>query len=186
MRIALIHGFNVRDGGKRTVDTLAPRLIERGHEVDTDSMDYGFHHLFKVRFNHKKEVERIAAAMEKADAVITHSNGANYSMQAAYMISSPIIMLHMSPALNTKVNIPACVTHMEVLHTRNDKAVKAAKWLIFHPWGNMGSAGYKGQDTRGRNHEYTHMVKDHSNWYKGDKATFFANVDADILESCYA
>ena len=183
MNIVLVHGFNVKDGGKRTVDTLAPTLHKRGHLTDTDSADYGYHDLIKVRFNHKAAVLRIAGALEKADAVITHSNGANYAHQAMLMIGRKLTVIHISPALNNKVNVPAVVERMVVFHTRNDKAVKAAKWLLFHPWGNMGSSGYTGHDTRVRNLDYTYMVKGHSDWFKGEKAAYFANHIADLLET---
>ncbi|MHC4883344.1 MAG: hypothetical protein ACYTCV_12240, partial [Planctomycetota bacterium] len=107
MKIGLVHGFNVRDGGARTVDMLAPRLEDKGHVTDKDTADYGHHDLIDVRFRSKKTIQRIAEAMEGWDAAITHSNGGNYTMQAAYLISRPIILLHISPALNKKTNVPA-------------------------------------------------------------------------------
>ena len=183
MKIVLIHGFNVRDGGTRTVDQLAPTLEARGHTTDKDSADYGYHDLLKVRFNHTDAVNRIAGALDNADVAITHSNGANYVHQAMRKIGRSLKVFHISPALNSKVDIPAVVERMVVMHTRNDRAVKAAKWLLFHPWGAMGSRGYCGYDKRVVNLDFTHLVTGHSDWFSTDNAPYFANRIADLLES---
>lgn len=184
MKICLIHGFNVKDGGAHTVDMLAPYLEARGHEIDKDEADYGYHNLIKVRFYSKAAVKRIAGAMEKADVALTHSNGANYAMQAAYLISSPIIIVHVSAALNRKVNIPAVVSHMRVMYSNNDKAVKFSRILRFgHPWGAMGAYGYEGEDTRAVNEDHTAEINGHSDWFTKEKAPRTANQVADILES---
>lgn len=182
MNIVLVHGFHVRDGGFRTVDGLKPVLESHGFEVDTDSADYGYHDLIRVRFFYKKAVSRIAAALQTADAVATHSNGANYTMKALEQVNRPITVVHVSPALNSKPTIPASVKHMHVFHTRNDSAVKAARWLLFHSWGSMGAGGYKGHDSRVTNHDYTKRVLGHSDWFRGLNTPFFAGRIAQLLE----
>lgn len=182
MRIVAVHGFNVRDGGYRTVDSFGPVLRSRGHEYDTDSGDYGLHDLIRVRFFHKDAVERIARALQTADAVVTHSNGANYTMQALKQIRRPITVFHVSPALNSRVAIPACVKQMYVFHTRNDSAVKLARWLLFHSWGAMGATGYRGHDARAVNLDFTKRVRGHSDWFRGLNAPYFAGRVANLLE----
>jgi len=182
MRVVLVHGFNVSDGGYRTVDGLSPVLKSRGHTTDTDSADYGFHDLIKVRFSHKHAVNRIVQALDQADAVVTHSNGANYTMKALMRVSKPITVFHISPALNCKAHVPAVVKRMYIFHTRNDRAVKAAKWLLFHSWGSMGANGYKGFDSRVENLDFTKRVLGHSDWFRGLNTPFFAGRIADLLE----
>ena len=185
MRIALVHGFNVKDGGKRTVDMLAPTLEDRGHDVDKDTMDYGYHNLIKVRFNNRDAIARIAGALEQADAVVTHSNGGNYVMQAVRRTSSPIIIIHVSPALNRKIDVPPMVTHMRVMYSRHDMAVRCSRRFLWfgHPWGAMGAYGYKGQDSRVINEDHTAKINGHSDWFTQEKAPETATHIANILEN---
>lgn len=171
----LVHGYNVRDKGWRTIDGLGPWLEKRGHTVDTDSADYGWHGLIKVRFFHQEAVDRIARALGSADAVVTHSNGANYTMKALRLVQRPIKVIHISPALNRRVKIPECVTEMHVFHTAHDMAVKASRLLRWHPWGDMGAKGYKGNDPRVTNHDYSDVVYGHSDWFKGLNCPYFAS-----------
>lgn len=175
MHIVLVHGFNVRDGGKRTIDKLAKHLQGYGHTVDTDTADYGLHGLIKVRFFNGQAVRRIRGALVLADAVITHSNGANYTTKALKTLTHKVKVFHLSPALNKKKKVPAAVSVMHVFHTGHDKAVKAAKYLIAHPWGNMGRVGYKGKDKRVTNHDHTDRVPAHSDWFTNANAAYFAS-----------
>ncbi len=183
MKIVLIHGFNVSDAGKRTVDRLAVWLIKLGHTVDMDTADYGLHNLFMVRFFHRKAVNRIADAIENAEAVITHSNGANYTMKAMRKVRTTARVVHLSPALNSKTKIPSSISRMYVFRTRHDSAVKWARWIIFHPWGAMGARGYRGTDPRVQNYDHTNRVKGHSDWFTGDNAEFFAGRISELLET---
>lgn len=150
MRIVLIHGFNVRDKGARSIDTLAPLFREFGHEVDTDSADYGFQWLVKVRFGflHYEAIQRITCAIAAADAVVTHSNGANYFNQAANLLAGiwpekKLLVAHVSPALDESAPFPDNVDHAWVLYTSHDLPVKFARVLRGHPWGAMGAYGPK-------------------------------------------
>ncbi len=165
--IVLVHGFKVRDGGARTVDRLAESLREQGHVVDTDTADYGWHFFFSVRFRHDKDVRRIARALETADLVIDHSNGANYTHQALELLGGDgwIDVVHFAPALDRDAQIPRAARKMIVYATPHDKAVKMSRWLLKHPWGDMGRVGYTGTDRRGRT-IMDDSVKGHSKWFR--------------------
>ena len=182
MKIVLVHGFNVRDGGRRSIDQLADSLRRRGHTVDTDTADYGWHGLIKVRFFHGSAVRRIRAALMSADAVITHSNGANYATKALKKINSKKIVVHISPALNKRSKPPKSVGTQHVFHTRHDNAVQWGKYVLFHPWGNMGAYGYAGKDNRVTNHDYTNRVKGHSDWFRNGNTSYFAGVISNLLK----
>ncbi len=176
MNIVLIHGFNVRDGGKGTIDTLEQPLILLGHDPDKDRADYGWHWLFKVRFNHKKDVQRIANALLWSDAAFTHSNGANYFNQACRIVykhdpEKKLKVVHFSPAIDNDAEIPKIVTHMVIFATPHDSAVKWADKLWFHKWGNAGRVGYAGSDNRGST-VFFPTVLEHSGWF--EKPDFFA------------
>ena len=173
MKIVLVHGFNVKDKGARTVDTLVPFIRNAGHEVDTDEGDYGYFNIWMVRFTKSKTrqrvLHRLAKAFETADVVITHSNGANFFTQAADMLdinyNNKLMVIHISPALDCDSEIPMSVKQQLVLCTTHDKAVKASSLLLLHPWGRMGAKGYQGSDNRNTNVK-DDSIPGHSDWFK--------------------
>jgi hypothetical protein len=173
MKIVLVHGFNVKDGGTHTVDTLIPLIDLEGYEVDKDEGDYGFFNIWMVRFRKSRTRQRVlyrlAKAFETADVIITHSNGANFTTQALDMMgpeyNNKKLVIHISPALDRDTDIPNAVHHQLVLHTPHDKAVRLSSWLLFHPWGRMGAKGYNGNDNRNTNIK-VEAVKGHSSWFK--------------------
>lgn len=169
--VVLVHGWNVRDGGAKTVDTLESYLVKNGWTVDKDSADYGFIFWRMLSFlgrwfKTKGIVKRLVPAMEKADLIITHSNGANFANRALKLLEikhiNTKIVVHISPALNKCTKIPPAVKAQLVLHTRWDSAVNLAKWIPFSRWGNMGAVGYAGTDQRNTNIDRTNKVFSHS------------------------
>lgn len=173
MKIVLVHGFNVRDGGKHTIDTLIPLITNEGYTVDKDEGDYGFFNIWMVRFKASKTRQRVlyrlAKAFESADVIITHSNGANFTTQALDMLTPDYnntkLIIHISPALDCDTQIPLAVHQQLVLYTPHDKAVRLSSWLLFHPWGRMGANGYSGSDNRNTNLEVA-AIQGHSGWFK--------------------
>ena len=112
---------------------------------------------------------RLAKAFETADVIITHSNGANFTTQALDLLpedyNNTILVIHISPALDSDTDIPQAVEAQLVLHTPHDGWVKLSSWIpFFHPWGRMGAVGYKGTDNRNHNME-VRAVKSHSGWF---------------------
>lgn len=173
MKIVLVHGFNVRDGGERSIDRLAAPLQAAGHTVDTDGADYGYFGLLGVRMfngNRRQQVlERLARAFSSADLVITHSNGANFTNQAALEIGCRrrLQVVHISPALNMNTGPAAAVARQLVYHTMRDGWVRLARWLPWHPWGAQGAYGYQGADPRVTNRPRP-QVDGHSAWFTDD------------------
>ena len=168
-KILLIHGFNVKDGGANTVDKLAPYLEAAGHEVDKDEADYGYYSLTMVRLQKHKAIARIAGALESADVVISHSNGANYAHKALNLLARrdrSYQEIRLSPALNRKTGISDNVSRCAVFHTKTDMAVRVSSYLPCHPWGRQGAYGYEGKDPRITNIDGTDVIKGHSDWFK--------------------
>ena len=185
MKIVLIHGFNVKDAGAHTVDRLAPYLNKAGYEVEMDEADYGYYSLWKVRFRKHSAVRRIAKALESADIVISHSNGGNYEDKALKALEhrdKSYKVIRISPALNAKQRIPENVERGFVFFTRTDKWVFLSGLLIGHSWGRMGWKGYSGDDRRMFNHNYSDVIKGHSNWFNEDNIEFTAQEELSALE----
>jgi hypothetical protein len=170
MKAVLVHGFNVRDGGANTVDRLAPHLEDEGYEVDMDEADYGFIGLTAVRLRKHKAIIRIIDALQDADVVVAHSNGANYVLKALKHLPKTyhIHVVFLSPAANRKAKFAESVKKAHVFYTKTDFWIWVSGLLPFHPWGRMGQKGAKTEDPRVINYDYTDVVKDHSDWFDDD------------------
>lgn len=189
MKIVLVHGFNVGDGGRGSIDRLVAPLLKRlpYAEFDLDTADYGRHLLLRVHFFYwfGGTIKRIAGALENADVVITHSNGANYTMKAIKKIVNPNLhIIHLSPALDTdypyrKRNFKAC----DVLHTLYDSIVGLSRYIPFHPWGNSGQVGAKTKDPRVTNHEFTKHIDGHSDWFTLENKERVADYIANLIKA---
>lgn len=171
MKLTLVHGFNVKDKGTRTTDTLAP-YAEEFFEVDKDEGDYGYFNLFAIRlFNRKqrdKVIFRLAQAFATSDVIITHSNGAYFTTLALGLLGDNFnktkTVVHISPALNSSTPIPDAVKAQLVLYTPHDGWVKAASYLPLNPWGRMGARGYTGDSYKNVN-IMDARIKKHSEWF---------------------
>ena len=175
MRFVFVHGFNVRDGGLHTVDQLAFLAGNDGYEVDKDEGDYGYFNLWMIRLFksqlRRRVLYRLAKAFEKADVIVTHSNGAYFTTLALNMLNKEFnntkVVVHISPALNIDAEIPEAVKAQLTLATKHDGWVKLASYLPFMPWGRQGARGYKGSSNKVTN-RFDNSVKRHSDWFKLD------------------
>ena len=170
MKIVLIHGFNVRDGGKGSIDKLKPFLQDAFPvaEIDTDQADYGWHFLIRANFLSwmGSTIDRIANALKDADLVICHSNGANYCMKALLKICNKKIKVCMlSPALNRKYPFNESFNKCLVMHSQDDKTVSLAKYVPFSRWGDMGKVGAYTDDMRVKNMPHKDYILHHSDWF---------------------
>ena len=185
-RVILVHGFNVRDGGKDTVDALAPYLIKAGYYCDIDEVDYGYFSLLAVRFRKHSAVRRIANALDSADVVICHSNGSNFATKALKLHehhAQRLKVVHLSPAMNSKARVPDNVEKGFVFFTRSDFWVWLSGFLPFHPWGRAGWHGYTGDDPRIVNREFSDLINGHSDWFSDDNIEFIASEVILALEA---
>lgn len=185
MRIVLVHGFNVRDGGARSIDKLAPFLRAAGHEVDVDEADYGWFSFLAVRLRKHSAVVRIARALERSDAVVSHSNGSNYEDKALRIlpdVPQKYRVVRLSPALGSSRGVAENVRRGWVFHTRSDWIVWLSGFLLFHPWGRQGWRGYRGEDSRIENVDLSDAVDGHSDWFDDEKIEFIAGRILKLLE----
>lgn len=185
MKVVLVHGFNVRDGGARTVDTLAPTLSKLGYQIDLDEADYGWWGLLGIYLGNKKKVyDRLAGAFRDADLIITHSNGAAFSTATLNRMEEDEkkrTLVHLSPALDRDTPVPRNVTHQYVYHTVHDWAVRAATYLPFLPWGRMGAWGALAEE-RCTNEDWSGLITSHSGWFKYPR-TFGVSAHLDYLRT---
>lgn len=178
MRVVLVHGFNVTDKGRRSVDRLA-EYFPKDWDVDRDGADYGFFGLAAVRFPSPKRrgaIQRIAKALENADAVVAHSNGGNFVLKALRRVKreKEISVFFLSPAANRTSEFSKAVDKAFIYFTQRDFWVFLSGFLAFHPWGWMGLKGAKTEDPRVINRDCTNIVYSHSGWFNQANAPFFA------------
>lgn len=172
LKIVIGHGFLVRDKGKGSVDKLEGYIRKEFPNaiIDKDSADYGFtglliaNYLWRLPF--VKIIPRIATALQDTDVVIGHSNFANFCMQALKRIDNKEIgVFFCSGALNRRWKFKQDFKYLHNMHSRNDRIVRASRWLPFSPWGSAGNKGFKTIDKRVYNSDCTDWINDHSDYF---------------------
>ena len=143
----LVHGFNVKDGGKNTVDKLIPHLIDRGFECI--ELDYGFFNLARVRLCNRAVARTIAATVAPDSIAIGHSNGCAIIYRAALAGAMFRHVTLINPALDAAKSIEGADT-VNVWYSTSDNAVRASRLLWRHTWGNQGRIGHTNPDARYR------------------------------------
>ena len=145
----LIHGFNVWDGGRRTVGKLKPYFEEQG--IPCVMIRYGWFGIGSTYLKNWKVAKRVSEACDVASLagseviVVGHSNGCAIAHRAASVHGTKIKkMVYINPALEKDAELPRSVEALDVWYSPSDKPVKWSKWLPLHPWGEMGATGYKG------------------------------------------
>lgn len=153
MRIALVHGFNVWDGGEASLGDWDSALHTAGH--NTWLIDYGWTGLLRVRLENMNVVDSLERY--RPDVIIGHSNGAAIAWQYAQTGAPLAGVVCVQPALNTETVWPANVGRIVCLYNGDDWAVLAGKvwrllnpvsWFRRHPWGAAGRYGFERADRR--------------------------------------
>lgn len=192
----LIHGFNVRDGGRATVGKLRPFFARR--QIPYVMVNYGWFGIGRTYIKNRKIAGQVALACEAAQrvgekvAVVGHSNGCAIAHCAAERFGAQIDKLvYINPALEKDTPLPESVNSLDVWHSPGDHAVKLSKWLPQHPWGEMGATGYQGpEDQRIVNYNkqddprYSYICSSgHSDVFDVDKLPFFGPIIVSRAES---
>ena len=183
-RCWLVHGFNVRDGGRGSVLKLAPYLEAVG--IEPRPFRYGFLGLAGVKAFDAKIAQMLFDAVDEGDYFIGHSNGCCVGHMAAKLGARFAAMAYINPALDRDAPLAKQVGRLDVWHSPSDLPVKLARLIPFARWGDMGSVGYRGVfDTRIRSHDKQHEFRIssscHSDVFKSDKLKFFAPIIVDAL-----
>lgn len=184
VRVWLVHGFNVKDEGARSVSKLAKYFEEAGYQPKL--FRYGWTGLLGVRFFDKRFAQLLKDAAETGDYVVGHSNGCCIAHLATQMGAPFTRMVYINPALNRDAPLAKQVGYLDVWHSPSDQPVKWSRLLPFHRWGDMGAVGYCGKyDPRIRNFDKEHNFKisssTHSDIFEPHKLSFFAPLIINCL-----
>ncbi len=179
-----VHGYNVKDDGKDTIDRLLPAFM--GANINVIQHDYGYLRLRGVLRKNKAIAAEVKKYLGADDMAIGHSNGCAILVKALQQGASLNKLILINPALDKNFTFPASVNEIHVFHNKYDKAVVAAKWLrklVFWRnsflWGEMGNTGYQGKDKRVINHA---LAKGHSAVFNRENINNFSRVILDIVE----
>lgn len=176
-RCILVHGFNVRDDGTRSIGALAPYFVARGFTVKR--FRYGWLFLLGVKLLNRRFARLLADFVEPGDVVVCHSNGAAIAHRAASEFFAPIAQLVLiNPALDSDAQFPHQIEAIHIWHSPSDLPVRFARWIPFARWGDMGAVGYRGPyDRRVRNYNKEHSFpvssKSHSDIFTGPRLKYF-------------
>jgi len=148
-----VHGFNVWDKGRGTINRLQPFFTSKG--VNTITFRTGVMGVIKVYNDNLKHAERLAKAafnaklLDQQVLACGHSNGCSIIHLATTKFNAPIEKIaYINPALDSDAAPGPQVKAFHVYYSPSDLPVRAAKYLPFLIWGDMGARGYKGADPR--------------------------------------
>lgn len=145
--------------------------------------DYGWTGLLGVRFATWKRARELAAMSRFGDAAIGHSNGCNLIIEAAWRGAQFRRVVFINPALDSDAPLPPSIQSAHVWHSPSDLPVRFAKFLWFHPWGDMGAKGFTGDDPRYINHDkendYAKRSRSHSDVFGEPLLDYFAPLIVD-------
>lgn len=146
--VLLVHGFNVRDGGRGSTDRLRPYLQEAGFRVY--EADYGWMGLLGVRMNRTRMARKIAVLSDryKCTIAIGHSNGCHFLREATFGQASIPWLVLINPALDSDADFSPHIKGVQVHYAEDDIVVPWARLIPGSPWGDMGRRGYRGDDPR--------------------------------------
>lgn len=176
----IIHGFNVRDQGEKTTDTLRRYFEKAGYKVM--EFDYDWTGVLKVRLCNGSLATALASLLKDFDVEwevvgVGHSNGCAILNEACKRGAPFYQLVYINPALDSDAKLAPQVSRAHVWYSPSDKPVKIARWLINHSWGEMGATGYMGGDPRyinyNKEHGYDVSSKEHSDVFKYEKLKFF-------------
>jgi pimeloyl-ACP methyl ester carboxylesterase len=140
--VYLIHGFNVKDGGEGTTDSIRPHLEKRGLRVR--EIDYGHFFLGKVRSCNAGIARAITGIIKPGSTCIAHSNGCAITYLACKFGAQFDNVVLVNPALDSKLALAEQVKNIHVWYSPNDPWVSLARYIPWSIWGAQGKTGYTG------------------------------------------
>lgn len=179
--VHLVHGFNVSDGGAKTLDKLRPHFEARGFSVVEHDSKWKrgiLRDLLSVRFGNMKRAESLAQVVQPDDILVGHSNGCAIILLACWSLAQMnpkdrVQCVWFNPALDSDAPISPVISNFLVFHTKSDRVVQASKLLRWHRWGDMGRVGYRGlEGAKAQNCPYEVLGMDdlgHSGVFKDEK-----------------
>jgi hypothetical protein len=163
-----IHGAFDSDG-RRHIDWLAPYFEARGYTPIT-TFDYGWTGIISAALFNRRLAKMLAASVTPGDIGVGHSNGCHI-LKLAVELGAPFKeLVFLNPALDRDAYIAPSVKRITVFHSPSELPTAIARYIPFHPWGDMGRVGYTGKDAR-----FVNVNLESSKEYPAKGHTYFAH-----------
>lgn len=187
-KIITVHG--IRSSGEGSTDLLGDELAYRG--LDTTQYDYKRVGMWDVLFNLREsqkrgmQYERAKGLKELASqydrpTVIAHSFGALLTLRAMEMGAELGNVFFYRPAMNRDFIFPVWgLQRLHIIHSPDDKAVKAGSMLALHSFGEMGTLGSIYAPPEGKDHR----IRNYRSQFNGHSGDFREGLSytADFIE----
>lgn len=174
--IVLVHGIETAEPAD-SIGRVAARFEACGFKV-APLYRYGQQRLWEVRGSREEvgfgllSTLRVAAQFHAGPVIpVGHSRGCLAIHDAALLqdksLEAPAFTraVYLSPALDADTDPAPQIESLHVHYTRSDRTVWWARWLAWHPFGDMGRRGYRGDDREVTNFDATGSVAGHSGWW---------------------
>ena len=145
MIIRLIHGIHSPEGNNN-ITAFAPVLQHALPGARIEIFSYGFMGFWQARWHNDEVAHKLAHVKQhntgEKEIWVTHSNGAAIAYLAVTKYySRPNAIFNFNPALDRWRVAP--VSHVETIHSAQDRWVDLARFLPLHIWGDQGKVGIK-------------------------------------------
>jgi hypothetical protein len=145
--IYLVHGFNVKDDGADTIDTIRTHL--ENADLNVTDVDYGWFQLMRVHMCNKSIAKVMSTLVEPGSTCIAHSNGAALAYLACEFGAPFKNVILVNPALDSNKALAAQVENVQVWFSPGDTWAGIARFIPNSIWGAQGRKGYTGpEDSR--------------------------------------
>lgn len=149
-KVHLIHGFNVSDGGEKSILRLAPHLERLG--LPYIAHNYGWVGPLLLRWHNAQTIREIKDSIEPGDVLIGHSNGALICWELVQAGAPVSAVVCIQPAMRRDTLWPEDIDVL-CLYNKRDWAVTfgriwgrfasvARPWKGRHGWGAAGRHGF--------------------------------------------
>lgn len=191
MIIRLIHGIHSIEG-ESNMSAFLPYIKKAFPDAIVELFEYGFMGFWEARWQNPDVAYDLASISKlnkdnHKEVWLTHSNGAAIAYLAVREYSAePDMIINFNPALDR--HRTAAIPHVEVVHSKQDRAVQLAQWVPFNIWGDQGRVGYRGKLKNTKNNFAEdfppHMsYKHHCGAFSPDRIEHWANFVKDKIES---
>jgi pimeloyl-ACP methyl ester carboxylesterase len=127
MTTYLIHGFNIRDGGRKTVGRLAPYLTG-----DIELFDCGWTFVFGLAATNRAAIDQLLQKIKPGDSIVAHSNGCLIAWEITQRIGDNLdSVVCINPALRRDTLWPPAVRVL-CISNHTDWVVQLGRW-----WGRL-------------------------------------------------
>lgn len=196
--IRFVHGFNVPDGGKKSLGPLADEYARQLRER-TVLFKWGWSSLFSVRFRTRGAVSQLIERqrIDPARVWVGHSHGCHIICTAYRSlpddVEPPEALVLLQPAMHTDYKLPFVPTLVRynphdtaVWWGRQWRRLNPVSWFWRHPWGAAGRYGFENPNRV--THQVDTSVETHGGYAHrghgvGSPASYWAHHDASWIKT---